>query len=280
MALVKVQVSGIKVDKQIPYDLVGSNNALIVPKGTVMTNTIVDKLFDQDIFVDYQLPPDRDSEDEDIGIVSNKLSKLSLGQEVHSFNIIIREDAVRFKLIPCQYIGWVKNLSLVIEMPRYGNDAHSKLFQLEPGQKIQAKMQCGKTEYIFQSFVMCVTNNPLPHVHIKHPNQVKALTFRKAIRKEVNIKATLNLFNESHHITLVDLSDRGCGFISEITLSTLDPISVKISINYIDTHNEELTLDFELKNTNKFTGMFRYGGDFINVGIKDRIKLRSFLYGI
>ena len=281
MALVRIQVSDIKKDKPLPFDLVAVSNTLLVPKGTILTRTIADKLEDQEVYIDYEhVILDSNDTDEILSTAKNKLSTLLLGKEVESFHIFVKEANNSVRLLPCAYIGWIKDLSIVAEMPRYGTDVTSRIHQLEPGQKVQAKLQCGKSEYIFQSFVMCVVSNPLPHIHIKHPSQVKTLVFRRAHRKQVSIAAMVDFYNQMHKVAIIDLSDCGCGFISDITFAIEDPIIITFSIPFIDSEVTELKIYFKIKNSTKISGRFRYGGDFTDISLEQRLKLRSYLYTV
>lgn len=281
MSLIKVEISDFKLDKAIPYDLVGINKVLLVPKGTILKVDLLDRLSSQDIYIEYADFANRDSDsDEILNIANNKLSNIPLGKDVDAFYVFVREGLTGFKLLPCQYIGWVKDVSIVVEMPRYGNVNTSKIYHMEPGQKVQGKIQCGKIEYIFNSFVICVSNNPVPHFHIKHPSQVKSYTYRKSYRKEIMIDAKINFLDQEFKIVIINLSDSGCAFISDFTLEKDEFVLLDFTIPCIDGTFNNFKLNFTVKNIVKEGRRFRYGGEFTDMNKEHKLLLRSYLYSI
>ena len=278
MPIVKINLDELPVGKSLPFNIVNSSGILVIPKNTTLTEDICQKLEDIDLFVDSPKKTDGlDFENEAKALVTNTLSQINLGKEVASFNLF-QKEASGYSLIKCEYVGWVKDLALVIEMPRQGNGEFAKLFQLDPGQKIQAKMHVGNNEYIFQSFVISVTNNPLPLAFIKHPATVKTIKVRTANRKEVNLSGFIRYNGLEHEVRIIDISDSGVAFLSDLIIDTNATFDVVVNFK-INESPQVLVIPVKIRNSRGLGAKHRYGVSFEeNLIVKDKIFLQSFIY--
>lgn len=278
MAVVKVNLNDLTIGKSLPFDLVTSAGALVIPKNVILSVEIFNKLSDTEVFAEsvekmYGL----DLDDEAKAAVTNTLSNLNLGKEVQSFNIFNKE-ANGYSLLKCEYIGWIKDLALVIEMPRQGNGEFARLYQLDPGQKIQAKMHIGSNEYIFQTFVISVTQNPLPIAFIKHPATVKVIKLRNSNRKEVKLAGKITVDNVQHNIVVIDMSDSGAAFLSDLIIEKSKSFIFTIHLK-IDGVEQSLNIPVKIRNCKGLGTKHRYGVSFDgSLSAEDKIFLQSFIY--
>lgn len=207
-----------------------------------------------------------------------KMFMYPLGKEVDSFYMFIKEGVNNnYKMLPCQYIGWIKDLAIVIEMPRVNHSTGARLYQMEPGQKVQAKLHSGKNEYVFQSFVMCVNNNPIPHLHIKHPSKVKVVVLRTSDRKRAYIASTAKVDDKIFSIVILDLSANGAAILTDVRLETNSEAVLIVSFP-INGRTQSLEIPFIVRNNKNESGKIRYGVEFKNLSLKDTIFLQSFIY--
>lgn len=277
MSLIRINLRDLPLDKPLDFDVLAQNHSLMLPKGRVLTWDLVEKLSETMVFVEG-FDSDTDGV-EGADIVSNVLASMELGKEVQSMYVIARTGD-KFQLQPAQYIGWVKNLAIVAEFPRIGSNTGARIVQMEPGQKIQAKIHSGKFEYVFQSYVMCVTNNPLPHMFIKHPAKVKVVVLRNADRKECNIRAHLVVEdkNQTLNVTIIDISDSGAAIYvdSKLNLDWKYKLKIDFEINGLA---QSINVPCEIKNEKATSLKIRYGLAFVkDLAVKEKVFLQSYIY--
>ena len=177
-------------------------------------------------------------------------------------------------------IGYLAGRSLVVSTPLV--DGHALL--VSEGKSVIVRLMSGNAIVGFSVRVIVVSTRPYPHLHLSFPADVQAVTVRKALRVNLNMKAVVrpchtdssevDADREPQAVTLQDMSTSGALLIAEKPLAEEGQrIAVIVRFDVADAV-EEISLSAIVRNIRTERGE-KVGQRYFHHGVELRLLDRA-----
>ncbi|MBL1276230.1 MAG: flagellar brake protein [Ectothiorhodospiraceae bacterium] len=177
-------------------------------------------------------------------------------------------------------IGYLSGRSLVVSTPVV--DGHALL--VSEGKSVVVRLMSGNAIVGFSVKVIVVSTRPYPHLHLSFPADVQAVTVRKALRVNLNMKASvlacltdsseIDTSQAAQDVTLQDMSTSGALLIAQKPLAKEGQrIAVSVRFDVADAV-EEISLLAIVRNIRTERGE-KVGQRYFHHGVELRLQDRA-----
>lgn len=187
------------------------------------------------------------------------------------------DDETRYS---SRVIGYLPGQSLVVTTPKV--DGH--VMPVSEGKEAIVRLMSGNTIVGFTVKVIMVSVRPYPHLHLSFPQDVQAVTVRKALRVTLNMTASVracltdsaevDLAQEPQAVTIQDMSTSGALLIADKRLvEEGQHIAIALRLDVADS-TEDILLPAIVRNIRTERGK-KVGQRYFHHGVELRVADRA-----
>jgi len=197
------------------------------------------------------------------------------------------DDETRYS---ARVIGYLPGQSLIVSTPKVDGRA----IPVSEGKKAVVRLMSGNKIVGFSVNVIMVSVRPYAHLHLSFPQDVQAVTVRKALRVTLNMAATvrscltdsaeIDSALESRAVTIQDMSTSGALLIADKPLAKEGQhISITLKLDVADV-SEGISLPAIVRNIRTERGekagqrYFHHGVELRMVDRAQSILVHAFVY--
>ena len=187
--------------------------------------------------------------------------------------------------ISSKLLGYKEGVSLMVSA-----SASGRVPLVKEGQRLTARMITGNYIAAFSSRVMKIQNTPFTYWHLEYPQQLEVRRIRKHTRVPVNLKVSLDEYEEGSSVVGVwpcsgfctDISLVGaCVEVSSPLGNVGDRIFVTMRVSVADI-DQVILAPIVIRNVNQVesepVNVYRHGVEFLELDEDTRLILASFVY--
>lgn len=183
-------------------------------------------------------------------------------------------------------LGFKEGASLMVTMATGGGRAP----MVKEGQRLTARMICGNYIAAFSTRILKIHHTPFSYWHLEYPTQLEVRRIRKHTRVPVNLRVSMDEFEEGSspagvwpcHGFCTDISLVGaCIEVSSPLGRVGDQLYVTLRVSVADI-DQVILAPVVVRNVNQIESdpltIYRHGVEFMQLDEDTRLILASFVY--
>ena len=185
---------------------------------------------------------------------------------------------------PVRLVGCLEHRSVIVTTPIYNR----RLVPVRAGQSVNIRMMMNDRVCAFVTTVIHNYRTPYPHLHLEYPTELVTNQFRKAVRVETQVDASVintSIGERGRHIDcfLLDISETGAHLVTPIRIGKSgDEITLNLHLN-INGIERTLVVPSILRGRIKAKDdseerRVHYGVEFLPLPEDARIEMMAFVY--
>ena len=282
MNLIPLQVTELRIEHPVQWDLYDQDNKLLLKRGTVIkTETELKQLARLSIFRKQNAKSKKSgSENSSPRQFNFDDLKLKVGDKLQIKPNSTQRQANHGNkngYSAANVIGYVQDKTIMITTPNL--DSHSTSTWLEHDQ-VLVRFFNGQYIFSFSAFVEYIAKQPFRHIHLSFPKQILGQAIRNSVRIRSDIAAEVKSNQDIHASRITNLSSTGAEISVNADLGESGSnVDVTFGIGYQEI--APLSLHAVIRSSRisqNESDQLIYGVEFVDLTPDQIVALRSHIY--